>query len=375
LFLFCFFTVIKKSFKMGKDFYKCLGIAKTATDDEIKKAYRKLALKYHPDKNKAPAAEERFKEIAEAYEVLSDKKKRDIFDQYGEEGLKGGIPGGGGGGGGSHPGPESAYSYQFHGDPRATFAQFFGSSDPFGAFFGNDGGNFFEADQGEHHDIFAQMGMPGQRQGQGGGFPGGGPFRSQSFNVGPQQPQRKTKTQDPPIEHDLYVSLEDVNTGCSKKMKISRMSVQPDGQARKEEKILNITVKPGWKAGTKITFPKEGDQIPGKTPADIVFIIRDKPHVNFKREGSDIKYTAKITLKQALCGCIVKVPTLIGEQITINLNGEVVKPTLVRRIQGKGLPFPKEPSRRGDLLVSFDIKFPEHLSQNVRDILVDLLPN
>ena len=74
--------------RMGKDYYKILGISKSATDDEIKKAYRKLALKYHPDKNKAPGAEDKFIEVAEAYEVLSDKKKRDVFDQYGEEGLK-----------------------------------------------------------------------------------------------------------------------------------------------------------------------------------------------------------------------------------------------------------------------------------------------
>ena len=74
---------------MGKDYYKVLGLAKGAGEDEIKKAYRKLALKFHPDKNKSAGAEERFKEIAEAYEVLSDKKKREIYDQYGEEGLKG----------------------------------------------------------------------------------------------------------------------------------------------------------------------------------------------------------------------------------------------------------------------------------------------
>jgi len=74
--------------KMGKDYYKILGLPKTATDDEIKKAYRKLALKFHPDKNKAAGAEDKFKEVAEAYEVLSDKKKREVFDQYGEEGLK-----------------------------------------------------------------------------------------------------------------------------------------------------------------------------------------------------------------------------------------------------------------------------------------------
>lgn len=126
---------------MGKDYYKTLGIVKGATDDEIKKAYRKLALKFHPDKNKAAGSEERFKEIAEAYEVLSDKKKRDVYDQFGEEGLKGGMPGsGGGGGGGMHTNGGPHFSYQYHGDPRATFAQFFGSANPFSSFFDAPGG-------------------------------------------------------------------------------------------------------------------------------------------------------------------------------------------------------------------------------------------
>ena len=97
---------------MGKDYYKILGIAKNASEDDIKKAYRKLALKYHPDKNKSSGAEEKFKEIAEAYEVLSDKKKRDIYDQVGEEGLKGGVPGGGSGGSGPTGAPGGGtYTY------------------------------------------------------------------------------------------------------------------------------------------------------------------------------------------------------------------------------------------------------------------------
>lgn len=104
---------------MGKDFYKILGVAKGASDDEIKKAYRKLALKYHPDKNKAASAEEKFKEVAEAYEVLSDKKRRDIYDQYGEEGLSG-QPGGSG----TASAGSGGYTYSFHNDPRATFGKF-----------------------------------------------------------------------------------------------------------------------------------------------------------------------------------------------------------------------------------------------------------
>lgn len=202
---------------MGKDYYKILGIAKGASDDDIKKAYRKLALKYHPDKNKAAGAEEKFKEIAEAYEVLSDQKKREIYDNYGEEGLKGGAGGGGGGGG-----PGGHTTYTFHGDPRATFAQFFGSASPFTTFFefgpggggGGGGGNrvFFQDEDMDTDDIFgmSQRGGPG------------GAFRSHSFNfagpgAGGGGQNRRERAQDPAIEHDLYVNLEDILKGCTKK--------------------------------------------------------------------------------------------------------------------------------------------------------------
>lgn len=119
---------------MGKDYYKMLDVPRSATDDEIKKAYRKMALKFHPDKNKAPGAEEKFKEVAEAYDVLSDAKKKEVYDKYGEDGLKGGMgnePGHGPGGPGYH--------YSFTGDPRKIFSQFFGGEDPFAAFFSSSG--------------------------------------------------------------------------------------------------------------------------------------------------------------------------------------------------------------------------------------------
>lgn len=283
---------------MGKDYYKILGLSKGASDDDIKKAYRKLALKYHPDKNKTPGAEDRFKEVAEAYEVLSDKKKRDIYDQFGEEGLKGNMGSQGGGGSGPAGG---GFTYTFHGDPRATFAQFFGTSSPFNAFFdfggnpGRNGGLFATADDDMDmdQDPFGPLNM-----GMGLGRGPGGAFRSQSFNIHGSPNKSKDKLQDSPIEHDLYVSLEDIVRGCTKKMKISRKVLQPDGTTKKEDKVLTINVKPGWKAGTKITFQKEGDQGRNKIPADIVFIIRDKSHPYFRREGSDIRYSAKITLKQ-----------------------------------------------------------------------------
>lgn len=219
------------------------------------------------------------------------------------------------------------------------------------------------------HDIdpFATLNMGPARPGNA--------FRSHSFNIHNNANRGKDKAQDPPIEHDLYVSLEDIAKGCVKKMKISRRVLQPDGSTKKEDKVLTITVKPGWKAGTRITFQKEGDQSRHKIPADIVFTIRDKPHPLFKREGSDLRYTASISLKQALCGTVVVVPTMSGDQVTINFQNEIVKPTTVKRLQGYGLPLPKEPGIKGDLIVNFDIKFPDKISKTVREVLYDTLPN
>ena len=116
---------------MGKDYYQILGVEKTATEDEIKKAYRKMALRFHPDKNKDPGAEEKFKEISEAYEVLSDKDKRAAFDRYGSDGLR---PGGGGMGS-----PSRGFTFtHHHSDPFELFRTFFGGRDPFSEAFGED---------------------------------------------------------------------------------------------------------------------------------------------------------------------------------------------------------------------------------------------
>lgn len=272
---------------MGKDFYKILGVAKGATDDEIKKGYRKMALKYHPDKNKSPGAEEKFKEIAEAYEVLSDSNKKEIFDKYGEEGLKAGA------GGSTGPsGSNGNFSYHYSGNPHDTFKMFFGSDNPFDNFFGFGGPsggsrNFHHFGPGGHEgmdvddDPFAGFG----------GQPGG--FRTAGMGGPPRQ-----KRQDSPIVKEIYVTLEDIHRGTTKKLKITRRILNPDGRSSQtEDKILTIDIKPGWKAGTKITFPKEGDQFPNKIPADIVFVIRDKPHATFKRDGHDIKFKAKVPLR------------------------------------------------------------------------------
>jgi len=346
---------------MGKDYYRILGVARGASDDEIKKAYRKLAMKYHPDKNSSSGAEEKFKEIGEAYDVLSDPKKKQIYDQYGEDGLKGGMGSSGGGAGGMpNFGDGSSYSYTYHGDPRATFTQFFGGSNPFESFFSGGPGNMGSSMGPEEMDIDIEQ-MFG---GFGGGNIGG---------MGGQKIRKQQKAQDPPIEKEVFVNIEEIATGCEKKMKISRKVYKEDGSVVNEDKVLKINIKPGWKSGTKVTFSQEGDRVPGKIPADIAFIIKDKPHPIFTRDGVDIKYSYKVPLREALCGTIVQVPTLDGKKVGINCSGEVIKPTTTKRLTGYGLPYPKEPAKKGDLIVGFDVLFPDQISQSSKDILYDVL--
>ncbi|KAA0705244.1 DnaJ -like protein subfamily B member 1 [Triplophysa tibetana] len=334
---------------MGKDYYRVLGIEKGASDDEIKKAYRKQALKFHPDKNKSAGAEDKFKEIAEAYDVLSDAKKKDIYDRYGEDGLKGHT------GGGSN-GP----SYTFHGDPHAMFAEFFGGRSPFDQFFASHGG----LDDDMHiDDPFAAFGMGGM-----GGFP-----RSFKSRVTGAQGGREKK-KDPPVMHELKVSLEEVFSGCTKKMRISRKRLNPDGcSMRTEDKILTVDIKRGWKEGTKITFPKEGDETPTNIPADIVFVVKDKAHSYFQRDGSDIVHSVKISLKDALCGCTISAPTLDGRTVTVTSH-DVIKPGMKKRIVGEGLPLSKYPERRGDMVLEFLVTFPDKLGPGTREALVQILP-
>ena len=185
---------------------------------------------------------------------------------------------------------------------------------------------------------------------------------------------RSRTRQDPPIDCKLDVSLEELYRGCTKKMKISRKVLSPEGTTSPEDKILTIDVKPGWKAGTKVTFPREGDQAVGRIPSDIVFVIGEKPHKHFIRDGNNLKYKAKVTLKQALCGGEIKVPKISGGHITLPLD-EVISPDTVHMIGGEGMPVSKQPGTRGDLIVNFDIKFPRSLAPSSVKALKKVLPD
>ncbi|XP_027335397.1 dnaJ homolog subfamily B member 4 isoform X3 [Abrus precatorius] len=280
---------------MGVDYYKILQVDRNAKDDDLKKAYRKLAMKWHPDKNpnSKKEAEAKFKQISEAYDVLSDPQKRAVYDQYGEEGLKGQVPppGASGFASGSDGGPTT-----FRFNPRSAddiFSEFFGFSSPFGGI----------GDMG---------GRPGAS-----GFPRG---------------MRPTTV----------------------------------------EEILTIEIKPGWKKGTKITFPEKGNEQRGVIPADLVFIIDEKPHSVFKRDGNDLVVTQKISLVEALTGYMAQLATLDGRNLTVPINS-IISPTYEEVIIGEGMPIPKEPSKKGNLRIKFNIKFPSRLTSEQKTGIKRLL--
>ncbi|KAA8526341.1 hypothetical protein F0562_008456 [Nyssa sinensis] len=337
---------------MGVDYYKILQVDKNASDDDLKKAYRKLAMKWHPDKNpkNKNEAEAKFKQISEAYEVLSDPQKRAVYDQYGEEGLKGQVPPPGAGGASYFPTGDGPTTFRFN--PRNAndiFAEFFGSSSPFGGMGGGGGmrgGSMFSSSIfGDH--IFESFG-------------GGG-----SMN---QSAPRKA----PPIEITLPCTLEELYKGTTKKMKISRELVDASGKTMTVEEILTINIKPGWKKGTKITFPEKGNEQPNVIPADIVFIIDEKPHSEFTRDGNDLVVTQKISLVEALTGYTVRLTALDGRTLTIPINS-VIHPKYEEVVGGEGMPFPKDPTKKGDLRIKFDIQFPKRPTEEQKAGIKKLL--
>jgi len=322
---------------MGKDYYKILGVDKNnSTPEEIKKAYRKLALKWHPDKvkdqsdqSKKEEAQKKFQEISEAFEVLSDPEKKKIYDQVGEEGLKGEVPADGAGGMpksfrfSSGPGGQQTFVFSSS-NANDIFRNFFGTTDP------------FAADSAD--SPFGPSGMGGM-----GGMPfmmgaGGRPGMSMHMNGGDGGGMRgssRPKKADP-VTYPLSVTLEDLYTGAVKKVRItSKRIMDTSGTTAPVSSDKVITVKQGWKDGTKITFENEGDEGPGIIPADIVFTLQTKPHDRFEREGDDLIHKVSISLYEALCGVKVNVLTLDNRNIAVDMHH--VTPDTVKILPGEGM--------------------------------------
>lgn len=358
--------------------YDALGISAAASDADIKKAYHKAALKWHPDKNKDnPNASEKFKEVSQAYEILSDPEKRKVYDQYGLEfllrggqppppgaempegfqGFSGNMPGGFGG----MPGGTRTFHFNTNGggggfnftDPNDIFANFARS--------GGAGG------VGEDDDIFNMFSNLG---GMGGGM-GGGARRSTGAGMRPQPRPRTPEVT--VVEKPLPVTLEELYKGAHKKLKVKRKTYdESTGKRSVQDKIVEMDLKPGMKAGSKFKFKGMGDQEEGGSQ-DLHFIIEEKPHPTLKRDGDDIRTTVELSLKEALTGWRRTVTTIDGRQLPVS-GGGPTPPGHEERFPHLGMPLPKKPNERGDFIVEVKVIFPKFLTPAQKAKLKEDLP-
>ncbi|KAJ4477387.1 hypothetical protein J3R30DRAFT_3334089 [Lentinula aciculospora] len=372
---------------MGTDYYKLLGVDKSADENAIKKAYKKMALKWHPDRNNgSEEASKKFKEISEAFEVLSDNNKRTVYDQFGEEGLKGGggpAPGAGAGPSGfsgfggfpsgstftfSNSGPSGfSSSGGFNpSDPNKIFEQLFpGGLGTFGmgGMGGRSGMRSERFDEDDPMDSFSRFGS-----GMSGGMPGGIP-RSR-----PSRPSRADSNPAPSeITRPLKVSLQDLYSGAVKHLKVGRRLLN----GSTEDKVLDIQVHPGWKSGTKIRFARAGNEQARGEAQDLVFVVEEKPHEIFQREGNDLTCHISIPLLEALTheGGKKQVESLDGRKIQMNIPAGVVRPGQETTVHGEGMPIRKDGTvkKKGDLIVKWDVIFPDRLASSQKEGLKKVL--
>ncbi|MEW6184331.1 MAG: DnaJ C-terminal domain-containing protein [Thermodesulfobacteriota bacterium] len=311
-----------------KDYYKILGVEKKASEEEIKKTYRKLAMKYHPDRNKGDKkAEEKFKEISEAYAVLSDKEKRKQYDTFGSEGF------------------QQRYSQEdiFRGFDFSNLFREFGF-----------GGGF--------ENIF------GQRT----GHPGGGGYRAYTFNRGgqpfdygdpfAQQGERMRPQRGEDQMYELSITLREAAQGSEKQLSF------PIG--RKTEKV-NVKIPAGISSGKKLRIPGKG--VPGFSggpSGDLYIQIKILEDPVFKVEDQNLVVEKEILFSQAALGTKVEVPTLEGKSLQVNIPAGI-QPQSKLRLKGYGLPA-LGGKGKGDQFVKIGVKVPKKLSERQKKLLEEL---
>ncbi|KAK7331615.1 hypothetical protein VNO80_28352 [Phaseolus coccineus] len=185
--------------------------------------------------------------------------------------------------------------------------------------------------------------------------------------------QTTSRRKPPEVETKLHCTLEDLCFGCTKKIRVSRDVIKYPGIIVQEEEILKIEVKPGWRKGTRITFEGVGDEKPGYLPADVVFLIDEKKHHLYGRDGDDLEICVEIPLVDALTGFSIPIPLLGGENMTLSFESTIIYPGFEKVIKGQGMPNAKKNGIRGDLHVKFLIDFPTKLTEEQRIEAVSIL--
>lgn len=300
-----------------KDYYKVLGLEQGASDQEIKQAYRRLARKYHPDVNpNNKQAEARFKEVNEAYQVLSDKQKREQYDRFGPDWERYQQVGGAGGYAGTNPWG----GYAGGGTESQGFADFFESL--FGAMGGGSSRRYSAGSAGS----------------VGGGIPSD-------------------------LEQSVDLTLEEAFHGSQRRVQLTN----PNGTTR----TITVKIPPGIESGKRIRVAGEGNAGRGGKRGDLYINVQVLPHSRFEREGDTLKTRVESDLYSLLLGGEVRIPTIDGKTITLTIppdtpNGKVF------RLGGLGMPRLQEPSKHGDLYVTVEALLPTRLSSRERELFEEL---
>ena len=301
-----------------KDYYKTLGVSKKATADEIKKAYRKLARQHHPDVNKKPEAEKRFKEINEANEVLSDPEKRKRYDMVGPEWERFQQ-------GGQQPG---GFQWVYTGPP---------GSDP------------FNGEAGGFSDFFRTLFGEG----------------AADFDTGPlfgrPSTRRRRTIAGADVEHEVEVTLLEAYKGSERSLEL-RLD---DGTTRR----LSVKIPAGVRDGQRIRLAGQGAPGSGGGPAgDLYLRVRIRPHPVFKRDGDDLRIELPVALHEALLGAEVTVPTLKG-RVSLRIPPETQNGRTIR-LAGQGMP--RVTGGHGDLYVTVKVVLPTKLKEEERELVRQL---
>lgn len=293
-----------------KDYYKIMGITKTASQDEIKRAYRKLARKYHPDVSKEKNAEEHFKEVGEAYEVLKDPEKRAAYDQLGAN-WQSDQPG-------FQPPPDWAAGFEFHGDTNTDSETDF--SDFFASLFGQRSAGFQGTHQAQH-------------------------------------------TQGEDSHAKVFIDLEDAYHGASRSLTLRTTVLDREGRPEIKNRTLNIKIPKGIKEGQTIRLQGQGSPaLSGGKAGDLYLKIEFNPHSIYKVNGRDVSLELPITPWEAMLGAKVQIPTPAGK---VDLK---IPPTTSSgkrmRLKGRGIPA----KISGDFYITLEIVLPDTLSKKEKSL-------
>ena len=360
-----------------RDYYEILEVSKNATPEEIKKAYRKKAMQFHPDKNPGnKPAEEKFKEAAEAYEVLSDDQKKSRYDQYGHAGVGGAAGGGYGGGGMSMDDIFSHFGDVFGGGGGGGFGGFSG----FGGFGGggsrqrvNKGSNLRvkvtltldEVLNGVEKKIKVKKYVPCKHC-SGSGADGGASHSNCSTCHGSGQVTRISNT----ILGQMQTASTCPTCGGEGKIITNKCRHCAGEGIEKDEEVISINIPAGVEEGMQLSVSGKGNAARrGGVNGDLLVLIHEQEHEELVRDGRDLLYNLFVSIPEATLGAPVEIPTLEG-RVKVKIEAGT-QPGKVLRLRGKGLP-EVNAYGRGDLLAKINVWIPKNISKDERKIMEKL---